>query len=70
MIVWTLSFTLKTNFYGPTSRQGIIRTAIVDFFENRELTNSLGTYTVTVSPSTAQPGDTFEFAETFEGLDE
>lgn len=70
MIVWTLSFTIKTNFYGPTSRQGIIRTAIVDFFENRELTNSLGTYTVTVSPSTAQPGDTFSFVETFEGLDE
>jgi hypothetical protein len=70
MIVWTLSFTIKTNFYGPTARQGLIRTAIVNYYSNKELTNAIGKYSVTVSPSTAQPGDEFEFVETFEGLDE
>lgn len=67
-IVWTLSFTLKVNFYGPTSRQGVIRKAIVDFYSDKELTNSFGTYSVEVSPPTAKPGEDFTFVETFEGF--
>jgi len=68
-IIWTLSFTLKTNFYGPSSKQGFIRKAITDVYNNKELSNLHGTYSVEVSPSTAQPGDTnITLVETFEGF--
>lgn len=68
-IVWTLSFVMKTNFYGPASKQGVIRTAKVNYYDNPELSNLLGTYTVSASAN-SNPGNTITFVETFEGFDD
>jgi T4-like virus Myoviridae tail sheath stabiliser len=68
-IIWTLSFTLKTNFYGPSTKQGIIRTAKVNYWNNAPLTNSLGNYEVTTNAN-VYAGNTVIFLETFEGLDD
>lgn len=68
-IVWTLSFVMKTNFYGPASKQGVIRTAKVNYYDNPELSNLLGTYTVSAAANT-NPGNTIIFVETFEGFDD
>lgn len=65
-IIWTLSFTLKLNFFGPINKQGIIRTVNVDTFSDIELTKRQQQYNVTVDPNTALPGDDISFVETFE----
>lgn len=66
MIIWTYTFTLKLYYYGPTENQDIIRTAIVDIFNNSSLTSRINNYTVTTDPSDALPGDDFRFMETFD----
>ena len=68
-IIWTLSFTMKLNFFGPINRQGIIRSATVTTFNNPELSNTISSYNVTVDPGTAIPGDTIDFVETFEDFE-
>ena len=68
-IIWTLSFTMKTNFYGPSSKQGVIRTAKVNYYSDEAMTNSLGNYTVTTNAN-VYPGNTVVFVETFEGIDD
>jgi pentatricopeptide repeat protein len=68
-IVWTLSFTMKTNFYGPATKQGVIRTAKVNYYNDELLTNNLGTYTVTTNAN-VYAGNSVVFVETFEGFDD
>ena len=65
-IIWTLSFTLKLNFFGPINKQGIIRSSTVNTFSNEGLTDQQLKYNVTVDPDTAKPGDDIDFIETFE----
>lgn len=65
-IIWTLSFTLKLNFFGPINRQSIIRTTTVSTFSNVNLSNQQSRYTVTVDPTTAVRGDDIDFVESFE----
>lgn len=65
-IVWTMSFTMKLNFYGPVSRQGIIRTVKANTYSDTNFANLEQKYTVTTDPSTVMPGNTFVFLETFE----
>jgi hypothetical protein len=65
-ILWTLNFTLKLNFFGPASRQSLIRTSIANIFNDEARTQQIKRYTVTVDPSTAVPGDDVDFIETFE----
>lgn len=57
-IIWTLSFTLKLNFYGPVNKQGIIRSTNINTFSNPDLSALQQTYTATVDPNSAVPGDT------------
>lgn len=64
-IVWTLSFTLKLNFYGPVSKQGIIRTAIANTF-NVDTSAKLQTVTVTTDPANTSPLEDYDFLEQFE----
>lgn len=45
-IIWTLNFTLKLNFYGPISKQGIIKRVEVDYFRDRALSQKLQKYSV------------------------
>jgi len=68
-IIWTLSFTIKTNFYGPANKQGIIRNAVARINSNEQMSNLYVRYSVTPSPSDAQPANVTSFVETFEGLD-
>lgn len=65
-IIWTLSFTLKLNFFGPINKQGIIRTSIANTFNDTELSQRIQSYNVTVDPTTAVPGDDIDLIETFE----
>jgi hypothetical protein len=65
-IIWTLNFTLKLNFYGPISREGVIKNVNVDFFNEPDLTEKIQTYTVTVDPANATAGNVTSFIETFE----
>jgi hypothetical protein len=65
-IIWTLSFTMKLNFYGPINKQGIIRTTTVNTFSDAALANKQQTYSAQVDPSTAIPGDDIGIIETFE----
>ena len=65
-IIWTLNFTMKLNFYGPINRQGIIRTTNVNTFSDPALSNKQSSYTATVTPDSAVPGDTIGSIDTFE----
>jgi hypothetical protein len=68
-IIWTLSFTLKTNFFGPTSKQGVIRRTQTSVYSDPAMGNLIGTVTVTTSPANAQPANVITYVETFEGFD-
>jgi hypothetical protein len=65
-IIWTLNFTMKLNFYGPVNRQGIIRTTNVKTYSDEALTNTQTSYTATVDPTTAVPGDDINIIDSFE----
>lgn len=65
-IIWTLSFTIKLNFYGPVNKQGLIRTATVNTFSDAALSNQQSRVSVSINPNTAVPGDDIDFVETFE----
>ena len=64
-IIWTLSFTLKMNFFGPINKQGLIKTSTISTFSDQALTNQQQTYSVSVDPNTAVPGDDIDFIESF-----
>jgi hypothetical protein len=51
-IIWTLSFTMKLNFYGPVSKQGIINRVVANTFRNSDLTNQLQSISVSGSNNT------------------
>jgi hypothetical protein len=65
-IVWTLSFTMKLNFYGPVNKQGIIRKVITNTYNDEALTKQQTRYTVEPDPLTANPGDNIGFTDSFE----
>lgn len=65
-IIWTLNFTLKLNYFGPISKQNIIRTAKTNIFNNEELTQRIQSGTFSVEPSNAVPGDDITFVDSFE----
>jgi len=64
-IIWTFSFTVKINYYGPAQQTGIIRRVTANMFTDLELTQNLTSYTATVTPNDALPNSDFEFNETF-----
>jgi hypothetical protein len=63
--MWTLMFTLKLNFYGPITKQGLIKFAKVDFFSDADLQNKLQTYTVQAKDGETS-GNVTSFIENFE----
>ena len=65
-IIWTLTFLLKLNFFGPVNKQGVIRRVDVDTYSDTELSTRIQQYDVTVTPTTAVPGDDIEYVENFE----
>lgn len=64
-IIWTLAFTMKLNFYGPSSKQGIIRNTITNTFSNKEFSNKQQTITVGVDEQSS-PGANVNYIEIFE----
>lgn len=69
-IVWTLSFTMKMNFYGPINKQGLIKNVTVNTFSDQALGNIQSRYSVAVTPDTAMPGDTLTGDNILETFDE
>jgi hypothetical protein len=65
-IIWTLSFVLKLNFYGPVSKQGVIKKTTSNIFNDRELTSQQQIITVQPDPVTANVTDSFGYIENFE----
>lgn len=65
-IIWTLSFTMKLNYYGPINKQGIIKKVVTNTYSDAALLNKQSTMTVEPDPTSAKPGDPIGFIETFE----
>ena len=65
-IVWTLSFTMKLNFYGPVNKQGIIKKVVASTFNNANLSERINVITTTPDPLDAKPGDNIGFTDTIE----
>ena len=66
-IVYTLTFTVKTNFYGPVEKQGIIKKARIDQYTNiNEGVTDVDDlrYEVVPDPTDAEADDDFGFTET------
>lgn len=66
MIIWTYTFTVKLYYYGPVETQEIIRTAIVNTFNDPDFEARIDKYTVSTDPSDATPSDDYRFIETFD----
>jgi hypothetical protein len=66
MITWTLSFTMKLNYFGPVSKQGIIRKVIDNSYNDTELNNLQQKVTVQTNPANTSPFVDFDFVENFE----
>lgn len=65
-IIWTLTFTMKLNFYGPVSPQGIIRKTIATTYSDVELDRLQQKVTVETDPDLAKPNEDFDYLEIFE----
>lgn len=52
-IIWTLSFVVKLNFYGPINKQGIIGKVVANTFNDKELTIQTQRITVDGTNNTA-----------------
>lgn len=66
-IVYTLSFTMKVNFYGPTSKGDIIRKSIANIYNKGagalDSDVSIETITITPNPADVSPDSDFGFNE-------
>lgn len=65
-IIWTLSFVLKLNFFGPINRKSFIKSATATTFTDPALIEPQQRYNATLDPNTAIPGSDFDIIETFE----
>lgn len=63
-IIWTLSFTLKMNFYGPITSTGIIKKVSINVDHENTNANILK-YQAKVNPPDANINDTFTIVEDF-----
>lgn len=65
-IMWTLSFTIKLNFYGPVTKGSIIRKVTATTFNDPSLTQQRQIATIQTNPPLANTTDTFGYLENFE----
>jgi hypothetical protein len=65
-IIWTLTFTMKLRYYGPSNKSGLIRRVIANTFQDPELQTQIQRYTVTPDPYDAEPTDDYGYIENFE----
>lgn len=59
VLVYTLDFTMKVKFFGPTSNQGVIREINIDFNNNISGTEILEEMQLTIDPPTADQNDDY-----------
>lgn len=59
VLVYTLDFTMKVKFFGPTSNQGVIREINIDFNNNISGTEILEEMQLTIDPPTADQDDDY-----------
>jgi hypothetical protein len=64
-IVWTLSFTMKLNFYGPTSNKGLIKRVTATTFNDPEFTIAQQKGVVQPNPVTANVTDSYGYIDNF-----
>lgn len=64
-IVWTLNFVMKLNFYGPVTRQGIIKKIVTTTYDAPDLTNKQERMTMQ-TPANALPTSNFTTIDNFE----
>lgn len=64
-IVWTLNFVMKLNFYGPVTRQGIIKKVVTTTYDAPDLTNKQQRMTMETLAN-ALPTSNFTTFDTFE----
>lgn len=60
-IIWIYTFTLKMYYYGPIEQRNIIRTAIMNVFNDEDFEKQLAKYTITTDPTDTSPSDDFDF---------
>lgn len=65
-IIWSLTFTMKLNFYGPVSKQGIIRKTLATTYSDAELNTLQQKVRVETNPDSALPDGDFDYLEVFE----
>jgi hypothetical protein len=65
-IVWTMSFVMKLNFYGPVNKTGVIRKVIANTFNDIELTQQQQKITTQTDPASANTIEQFGFLSNFE----
>lgn len=66
MIIWSLSFTMKMNFYGPSNSGGVIKRANVNYYSNPTMNANVSGYVAEVSPITANVNSDYTILEIFE----
>ena len=50
-IIWTLTFTIKLNFYGPVDKSGVIKTVTASSFNNTALDTAIEIMQTTATPA-------------------
>lgn len=65
-IIWTLSFVMKLNFFGPINKQSFIKTTTATTYTDPSLAQPQQRYNATLDPASATPGNDFDIIETFE----
>lgn len=58
VLTYTLDFTMKMKFYGPTGTTGVIKEVNIDFFDKANTANFYEGLNYEVTPRTAKAGDT------------
>lgn len=66
MIIWTLNFNIKLNFYGPINKQGVIKRTITNIYTDKEMTANLERHIAYVDPITANVNDSYQVIDYFE----
>jgi hypothetical protein len=64
-IIWTLSFTMKLNFYGPATNKGLIKKVTATTFNDPTLTTAQQKGVVQPNPPTANVTDSYGYIDTF-----
>ena len=68
MIIWTLSFTMQVNYYGPiNSNSNIIKSATVKFYNDKDMKNQQFSMNSVVTPFYATEDEVYTIVDTIDG---